>query len=132
VPQQLPDPEISLRESADFILTSRLGRKALRCRELPYLAGFIRDLIENIYRLVQSCHLPEFTDHGLPHLCSLVDRISQWTCAPNRGRTVLLCDLLEEPEAAILLMACLFHDIGMLSQRPEDLALKDAYDLPSG
>lgn len=43
------------------------------------LSNFLRELIHGISRLSQSCHLPEFTDHGLSHLCSLVDRISRWS-----------------------------------------------------
>lgn len=72
----LPDPEIGLRDARDFILGSPLSRRALGCSQ-PFLFLFLHDLLEVVYRLVQSCHLPEFTDHGLPHLCSLVDRVSR-------------------------------------------------------
>ncbi len=118
----IPDPEIGLRDAADFILNSPLGRRALLNTQHQGLSVFLRDLIEAIYRLSVSCHLPEFTDHGLPHLCNLVDRICQWTCAPNNGETPSLVSLLHDEEPAILLIATLIHDIGMLSQKAEDLA----------
>ncbi|MCG3198802.1 MAG: hypothetical protein GHCLOJNM_03309 [bacterium] len=119
LPRTLPDPHVRLREASDFILTSPLGRRAQGCR-LPRLSIFVRDLLEGIYRLTESCHLPEFTDHGLPHLSSLIDRISEWTIPDSRAVTVLV-DVLEENEAAILLLATLMHDVGMLSQKSEDL-----------
>lgn len=83
---------------------------------------FIHDLMDALYRLVQSCHLPEFTDHGLPHLCSVVDRISRWELpsSANVG-SALLCNNLNPDEAGVLLVAALIHDIGMLSQNPKDL-----------
>lgn len=131
----LPDPDINLRDAADFIIDSTLGRKALSFAELPNFPVFLRDLVALIYRLTGSCQLPEYTDHGLPHLCSLVDRICRWTCVNGR-RTSYVLDRLTLEEAAILLMAVLFHDIGMLSQRPEDLDEiqrkgKEKMDLPT-
>ena len=136
--KQLPDPDLHLRESSDFILNSRLGRCALLCQGIPGFAVFLRDLIEIIHRLVQSCHLSEFTDHGLSHLCSLVGRISEWTCVSGGSQEFRpLCDLLnratsESEGAAMLLMATLFHDMGMLSQRPDDLDPNNMNDLPQG
>ncbi len=138
MPKQLPDPDLYLRESSDFILNSHLGRCALHSQSIPGFAVFLRDLIETIHRLVQSCHLSEFTDHGLSHLCSLVGRISEWTCVSGGCQEFRpLCDLLdpatsEGEGAAMLLMATLFHDMGMLSQRPDDLDPKDVNDLPRG
>jgi hypothetical protein len=117
----LPDPEISLRDARDFIVGSPLARKAFACSEHS-LPLFLHDLLDAIYRLVQSCHLPEFTDHGLPHLCSLVDRISRWELPPNPNEEQSkLTDKLSPEEAATLLVATLIHDIGMLSQNPIDL-----------
>jgi hypothetical protein len=117
----LPDPEISLRDAADFIFDSRLCRRALSDGTPPEFAVLVRDIIAAIYRLTASCHLPEFTDHGLPHLCSLVDRICRWTPAPGRLTPQTIIDGLTPDESAVLLLATLLHDIGMLSQRTEDL-----------
>ena len=117
--QTIPDPEIGLRDSRDFLMSNSLTRKAFSgsTRNLP---NFVSDLIESIYRLVQSCHLPEFTDHGLPHLCSLIDRICRWELKPSANAKYLV-DSLVPREAQVLLLATLIHDIGMLSQNPLDM-----------
>ena len=112
----LPDPNTSLHHARDFIFGCALTRKALESPR-PRLANFIADLLDATYKLSQACHLPEFTDHGLPHICSLVDRTSRWELSNAR----ILPDVLEPDEAADLLIALLVHDLGMLSQKPEDL-----------
>src|SRR5882762_1085064 len=115
----LPDSDEILHTSSDFIGASQLYRRALLEPQPPSLAIFIRDLTEQIYRLQSSCHLPEFTDHGLSHLCSLVERISGWTLASTLQTFDPLDSLLSPSEAGVLLLATLFHDVGMLSQRYE-------------
>ena len=117
----LPDPEISLRDAADFIFDSSVCRRALSDGTPPEFAVLVRDIIAAVHRLTASCQLPEFTDHGLPHLCSLVDRICRWTPPPGRFTPESVIDGLTPDECAVLLLATLLHDIGMLSQRPEDL-----------
>jgi hypothetical protein len=117
----LPDPEISLRDASDFIFDSALCRKALHEPDPRCLAVLLREIIAGIHRLTVSCHLPEFTDHGLSHLCSLVDRISRWTSADATSGGSLIVSQLKPEQCAVLLVATLLHDIGMLSQRPEDL-----------
>ena len=119
--RSLPDPNGSLYEARDFILGSDLARKALESN-FPSLGIFIADFLDATHRLSQSCHLPEFTDHGLPHLCSLVDRISQWELPPDsQGNTQTLPQKLDTDQARNLLLATLIHDFGMLSQKAEDL-----------
>jgi hypothetical protein len=121
----LPDPDLSLRDASDFIFDSALCRRALNNPQPPALAVLLREFISGIHRLTVSCHLPEFTDHGLGHLCSLIDRLSRWS-APGSGIVPkLVVDDLNEEECAVLLLATLLHDIGMLSQRPEDLPMGD-------
>jgi hypothetical protein len=117
----LPDPEISLRDAADFIFDSSVCRRALSGGTPPEFAVLVRDIIAAIHRLAASCQLPEFTDHGLPHLCSLVDRICRWTPPLGRLMPQTVIGGLTPDECAVLLLATLLHDIGMLSQRPEDL-----------
>src|SRR3712207_3623284 len=98
----LPDPDLNLRDSRDFILGSRLARQAFNS-DWDGISLVARDLIESVYRLVLSCHMPEFTDHGLPHLCSLIDRISRWSLLDGK----LLVDSITPNEAATLLFATL-------------------------
>ena len=119
--RSLPDPEVSLRDASDFIFDSALCRGALREPQPRSLALLLREVISGIHRLTVSCHLPEFTDHGLSHLCSLIDRLSRWSSASSGTASRLIVEGLLAEECAILLLATLLHDIGMLSQRPEDL-----------
>lgn len=121
----LPDPDTMLRNYVDFITGNQLCRRALANPQPASLANFLRDLLDQIYQLQQSCHLPEFTDHGLSHLCSLVQRISEWSLPPSPAGETFLVEQLTSNEAGILLLATLFHDVGMLSQRPEDLPSED-------
>jgi len=119
--RDLPDPHLTLRDTTDFIFDSALGRLSLRDPYPRNLAILLREVISLIYRLTSSCQLPEFTEHGLPHLCSLVDRICQWTFPAKSGAKDSLLEQLSPIEAGQLLLAVLVHDIGMLSQRPEDM-----------
>ena len=119
--RSLPDPELSLRDASDFIFDSALCRRALREPNPRFLALLLREVISGISRLTVSCHLPEFTDHGLGHLCSLVDRLSRWSSGPSGTSPRFVVDGLSAEECAVLLLATLLHDVGMLSQRPEDL-----------
>jgi len=50
-----------------------------------------------------------------------MDRVSRWTCIPQSGTSSLLVEGISCEEAAILVVAILVHDIGMLSQRVDDL-----------
>lgn len=129
-----PDPEINLRDSIDFILNSNLGRKALHSNAFPGFAVFLRDLLSEINMLEKSCNIPEFTDHGIYHLCSLIDRISNWTCSTNTKKNINIIETLNERnnEPAILLVATLIHDIGMLSQKAEDLEPEQQLQYPKG
>jgi hypothetical protein len=117
----LPDPALSLRDTGDFVFDTELCRRALTEPTPACLAVFVRDLTTVLYRLTVSCHLPEFTDHGLHHICSLVDRISRWTALATQESENLVVNELQPSECSVLLIATLVHDIGMLSQRPEDL-----------
>ena len=106
-----------LRVASDFILSTSLCRKALEASLPGGTANITRDIIQSIDLLVQSCHLPEFTDHGISHLVSLIDRADQWTVGDDK----LLVELLNPDEAALLVLAILTHDVGMLSQDPMDM-----------
>jgi len=111
------DFKTDLRVASDFILSTSLCRKALQASLPGGTANVIRDIIHTIDQLVQSCHLPEFTDHGISHLVSLIDRADQWTVGDDK----FLVELLNPDEAAMLILATLTHDLGMLSQDPLDM-----------
>jgi hypothetical protein len=83
----------------------------------PCAANFVRELLEEIDKLAQYVQLSEFTEHGLPHLASLVERIETW----RRFDGTYLLSSLNADEVFLLLFAVLGHDIGMLCQREEDL-----------
>lgn len=126
----LPDPDLSLRDASDFIFDSDLARRALEDPNPRPMANFIREIVQTLYRLTTSCHLPEFTDHGLGHICSVVDRLSNWTRIGSGSTTGRVVEGLSSSEAGILLVAVLLHDIGMLSQRPEDMPPGDSRTRP--
>lgn len=111
------DFKTDLRVASDFILSTNLCRKALESSLPGGVANIIRDILIAIDMLVQSCHLPEFTDHGIPHLVSLVERADQWTVGDDK----YLVELLNSDEAALLILSILTHDMGMLSQDPLDM-----------
>jgi hypothetical protein len=117
VENNLPDFKNDFRLAVDFIFSTRLCRKALEWSFPGGIANVIRDVLKGIDSLALSCHLPEFTDHSLPHLISLVHRASEWTLLDDG----YLVDFLEPSEAALLVLALLTHDMGMLSQDPLDL-----------
>lgn len=130
--KQIPDFNIELAQSVDFILGSSLARKAMENPPYHNFTNILVDIIENIDRLADNCHMPEFTNHAMPHICSIVKRASEW------GETDGWLDKLEPKEAAYLLMALLLHDIGMLSQDVQDLPeeeqakfMKGCSDIPN-
>lgn len=136
--RHLPDPELSLRDGIDYILDCSLARRALTDPNPRDLTLLIRSVAQLVHRLSISCHLPEFTDHGLNHLCSLLERISSWTSDDPPGNPQLLVHRLSPEECSVLLLAVLLHDIGMLSQQADDLprpapawALKTMNDVPN-
>jgi hypothetical protein len=121
--------------SVEGILDSRLLRAALRSNCLQTPKGIMvyathRHLLDKIDQLARNVQFSEFTEHGIPHIGSLVERISEWTLTtvdPNIQR--YLINELTANEALLLALAVFFHDIGMLSQRAEDLPPEKRYAL---
>lgn len=72
MPNCIPDFKTDLRIASDFIFETTLCRKALESSLPGGTANIIRDTLRAVDLLAQSCHLPEFTDHGIPHLVSIV------------------------------------------------------------
>lgn len=113
--RKLPEFDTSLFFSIDFINSTSLAKKAFRGNFLPEFPNILREIIEQIYILAKSCHLAEFTEHGLPHICSVVKRISDW------GDNIGWLEIITPNEASALLLAAIIHDIGMLTQNKDDL-----------
>lgn len=113
--KNIPDFDIELAQAVDYILGSALAKKALRKPPYDNYTNILNEIIRSIDRLADNCHMPEFTNHAMPHICSIVKRASEW--AESDG----WLEKISEKEAAYLLMALLVHDIGMLSQDANDI-----------
>jgi len=116
-----PDPNVSLRATVDYIRDSNLCQQAMRDSQTATVDSLVLQSTELIHRLERSCNLQEFTDHGLAHVSSVLERVCTWTITGHDGRPQLMIERLSPQESVVLLLAILFHDIGMLSQRPDDL-----------
>ena len=112
----LPDFELTLHSGRDFIFSSELVHKAFES-DWPCLPFATHAIVQWIHQLAESCQFPEFTEHGLPHICSLIERIELWTLSNGHS----LVETLDPDQASRLLIATLVHDLGMLSQRPIDM-----------
>lgn len=115
----IPDFDIELSQAMDYIMESSLAYKTFSKPPFPQYTNILRSLIQSIDRLADNCHMPEFTNHALPHICSIVRRASEWAVSDG------WIDKIEEKEAGYLLMALVIHDIGMLSQDASDLPEND-------
>ena len=94
------------------------------------VADLLRYLLETIQRLASNVQFAEFTEHGLPHIVSLLNRISAWTVRGQDGETTKqLIGQFSPKEALLLSFAVLTHDLGMLSQRAEDLPPERRFSL---
>lgn len=113
--KEIPGFDIELAQSADYILGSPLAKKAFIRPPFNNFTNIVTEIIKGIDRLADNCHLPEFTNHALPHICSIVKRASEW------GESDGWLEEATPQEAGYLLIALLIHDIGMLSQDSEDL-----------
>ncbi len=130
--KDIPDFDIELAQSIDYILGSALAKKALENPPYKNYVNILIEIIRNIDRLADNCHMPEFTNHAMPHICSIVKRASEW--AEHDG----WLDKITTEEAAYLLLALLIHDIGMLSQDAKDIPdavrmkyMKGCSDIPN-
>ncbi len=124
--RRMVDFQAELIQATDFILNSPLARRSFECPPFPNFGNILRDIIEDTDRLADNCHLPEFTDHALPHICNLVKKVSDW------GTNDSWLSGLSSSEAGYLLMAILIHDMGMLSQDPSELRKGRFTTLPKG
>lgn len=112
---RLPDFDIELSQTISFIMECPLARRAFIAPPFPSYANIVLELVEQLDRLADNCHMPEFTNHALPHVCSVVARTCTWAVADN------WLEQITSREAGYLLIALIIHDIGMLSQDPRDM-----------
>lgn len=110
-----PDFDVERSQSLSFIMGCSIARRAFEEPPFRSYANIVRFLIEEADRLADNCHMPEFTNHALPHICSIVQRASAWASADGWIGT------LSAREAGYLLLALIIHDLGMLSQDARDL-----------
>lgn len=76
--KEIPDFDIELAQATDYILRCPLANKAFSCPPFQNFANIVTDTIRWIDQLADNCHMPEFTNHALPHICSIVKRASEW------------------------------------------------------
>lgn len=117
--KEIPDFNIELSQAMDYIMGSDLAQKAFDNPPFMHYTNVLRALISSVDRLADNCHMAEFTNHALPHICSVVRRASEW------GTSDGWLDTIISEEAGYLLLALVIHDIGMLSQDAQDLPQKD-------
>jgi hypothetical protein len=117
--KQIPDFDIELAQTTNYILGSPLAKRVLEDPPFRNYTNIVICILENIDRLADNCHMPEFTNHALPHICSIVRRASEW--GENDG----WIEKITSGEAGYLLLALLIHDIGMLSQDVKDMPEQD-------
>ncbi len=117
--KEIPSFDIELSQAADYIMASPLAKKAFSNPPFLQYTNILRLLIQSVDRLADNCHMPEFTNHALPHICSIVRRASDWAVEDGWLK------VLTEQEAGYLLLALVIHDMGMLSQDAQDLPDKN-------
>lgn len=110
-----PDFDVERSQSLSFIMGCSIAQKAFEDPPFRNYTNIVRSLIEEADRLADNCHMPEFTNHALPHICSIVHRASAWASSDG------WIDTLSPQEAGYLLLALIIHDLGMLSQDARDL-----------
>lgn len=124
--KEIPGFDVELAQSINYILGSPLAKKAFACPPFNNFTNILTEIIRGIDRLADNCHMPEFTNHALPHICSIVKRASEW--GESDG---WLADAASQ-EAGYLLIALLIHDIGMLSQDSGDIPDDEKFQYMKG
>ncbi len=117
--KEIPDFDIELSQAVDYILGSGLARRAFAAPPFKNYVNILTELIRSIDRLADNCHMPEFTNHAMPHVLSMVKRGSEW------GESDGWLEQASPKEAACLLMAMVIHDMGMVSQDSRNLPDKE-------
>ncbi len=76
--KEIPGFDIELAQAIDYILGSPLAKRAFVCPPFYNFTNIVTEIIRWIDRLADNCHMPELTNHALPHICSIVKRASEW------------------------------------------------------
>lgn len=113
--RNIPNFDTELSQAVEFVLGSDLAQRALIRPPFQNYTNIVIHLLQSIDCLADNCHMPEFTNHGLPHICSIVKRASEW------GVSDQWIENLSPKEAGYLLIALIVHDVGMLSQDVKDI-----------
>lgn len=113
--KNIPDFDAEFSQVIEYIFNSDLAHKTFEKPPFDNYANILRETVTAIDRLADNCHMPEFTNHALPHICSVVKRASEW--AVNSG----WIQKISSQECGYLLLALVIHDMGMLSQDPTHL-----------
>ncbi|GEA30902.1 HD domain-containing protein [Clostridium diolis] len=124
--KELPDFNINIYQAINYIFESDLAVVAFKNPPFINFVNIVRRTIETIDRLSENCNMPEFTNHGLRHICSLVKRTSEWAITDG------WIENINCKEAGYLLMALIVHDLGMLSQETSDLSSDVALEYKRG
>lgn len=117
--KQIPDFDTELDQSISFVFESEITKKALVRPPFDNFANILLEIIHSIDRLADNCHMAEFTNHAMPHICSIIKRASEWAESDGWIKRI------SSQEAAYLLLALLIHDIGMLSQDAKYIPAKE-------
>lgn len=103
--KQIPDFDIELNQTVSFVFESQITKKAMERPPFDDFANILVEIIQSIDRLADNCHMAEFTNHAMPHICSIIKRASEWAESDGWIKKI------SSQEAAYLLLALLIHDI---------------------
>lgn len=117
--KQIPNFDTELDQSVSFVFGSPITKKALIRPPFDEFANILVEIIQSIDRLADNCHMAEFTNHAMPHICSIIKRASEWAESDGWIKKI------SSQEAAYLLLALLVHDIGMLSQDAKYIPIQE-------
>lgn len=90
VVKQIPDFDTELDQSINFIFESEITKKALIAPPFNNFTNILLEIIHSIDRLADNCHMAEFTNDAMPHICSIIKRASEcgFLCRHRRGTSI--------------------------------------------
>lgn len=124
--KNIPEFNAEYAQVVEYIFDSDLAKKTFQDPPFKNYNNILRETLSAIDRLSDNCHMPEFTNHALPHICSVIKRASEW--GVNSG----WIEKISSQECGYLLLALVIHDIGMLSQDSSHLPDNKKIDSKKG